>query len=163
VLVLHEVLLGGLAHQVRALEMNADDGVPVLLGELEQQVVPRHARVVDQDVQATEPPDDRVDGALDAVCVAHVRTDADRVRRDLRGDLGRGRGCGRLVEVQQGDLRAVRRQPACRGGADPSCCAGDQCHAPVQCTHSSAPSLDRIRPILSEVRGATRPWPVLRC
>ena len=60
------VLLGGLAHQERASQVHAHDGIPVVAGHLEQQEVAGDAGVVHQHRGVTELPGDPFHGGRTA-------------------------------------------------------------------------------------------------
>ena len=119
------MLLRGLAAQKRALQVHVHHDVPVVLGHLEEQVVPQHAGVVHQDLQAAQFSDHPGNGRIDLVGLAHVGTDADRATPgsiDLADDL-----TGRFfIQVEHRHLGAAGSEPAGHRGADPLRSAGDQ-------------------------------------
>jgi hypothetical protein len=59
---LEHVLEGGLGHEERAGEVDGEDLVPVLVFELEGELVGGDAGVVDEDVEAAVAVDDLLDG-----------------------------------------------------------------------------------------------------
>ena len=137
VLLRHERLLGRLAHQEGALEVHVDHRVPVVLTELEQQVVPGDAGVVHQDVQSTELLEHAVDSRLDGGTVGDVAPDADGLGRAT--ELTRG-GLGLLlVQVEYGDSGTLLGEPLGGSRADPSCSTGDDRHPSVVSTHQACP------------------------
>src|SRR5215813_11345899 len=75
-LVGHEPLYRTRAEECAA-KVNANHRVPVVLGHLEQQVVPRDAGVVDQDVDATKVVDGGVDRGVDLLAHRYVAVDPD--------------------------------------------------------------------------------------
>ncbi len=99
-----------------ALEVDPDDGVPLVLGHREDHPVAQDARVVDQDVELSVRLDRQLDqraGLLVVGDVAEVGDGAAARRADLVGDLlGRGRGrlagavAARLPVVVDDDGRA---------------------------------------------------------
>src|SRR5213594_3627053 len=67
-----------LGHQEGALQVRVEHGAPVVLVDPEQQVVPRRARVVHEDVDLAELPLDRADRGLDLSRVRDVARKAPR-------------------------------------------------------------------------------------
>ena len=104
--------------------MGVDHEVPVVVGHLEQQVVPDDARAADEDVQPAELLDDSTDHALDLLPVRDVAGNGHAV--DRCSHLLRRPG----VHVRDHDPSALGREPLRRGGADAPSPARDQ-HDPI--------------------------------
>src|SRR5690606_32319189 len=113
---LGHVRLGRPAHQEGAAQVHVHHGVPVLLGHLEQEVVPDDAGVVDQDHRRAEPLGDGGDGRGHLVGVGDVGADADGFAA-VGGDGVRGLLRVGLVEVDDADRTALGGEPAGGGGA----------------------------------------------
>ena len=121
---LDERLRGGLRHEERALGHHVVLQVPVLLGGLQQRLRERQPGVVDDEVDAAEREQRRVDRGLHAIGVGDVRGDAD-------GDIRPTEfGCGRLrlreVEVGDNDARALSGEAGRDRLADPGCRSRDE-------------------------------------
>src|SRR6478735_6726872 len=144
VLLVHEGLLHGLAHQEGALEVHPHDGVPVVLGQLEQQVVAGDAGVVHQDVDTPELVEHASHGCLDGGTVGDVARDADGLR--LATEAGCGGARLALVEVEDRDRGALLGEPLGGAGADPARCPRDDCYPSVESTHLALSSRNRCWP-----------------
>jgi hypothetical protein len=131
-----------------SLEVHPDDGVPLLLGGVDEHPVAHEPGVVDEDVETTE----RVDrllhhrrGSLEVGDVGTVHDGLAPTRLDLGDDL-MGRGLSRVVAgerdavVVDDDLGAVPGQLERVRATDPSTGAGhDRDPALQQTTHSASP------------------------
>ncbi len=102
------------SHAPRALQVDADDRVELLLGHREDHLVAQDAGVVDDDVEAAEGFDGLVDDVARGLEVGHVVVVGDRVaaaiaddRSDLLGRALVGALAGhRTAEVVDHDLGA---------------------------------------------------------
>ena len=138
----------------RPLEVDLDDGVPLLLGHVRQHPVAQDAGVVDHDVQVAEPLDCGVDqplGALPGRDVVAVGDGLTAHAGDLRHDLlGRAEVATRPVdvaaEVVDDDLRALPGQAQRVLAADAAPRAGDDGHPAVAKTHVEYPLWRRGSP-----------------
>ena len=98
------------AHQERTAQVDAEHRVPVVVGHLEQQVVPQHAGVVDEHGRRAEIGHDAVDRRRDRLRIRHVRSDRDRATAG-GVDLPDGVRARRLIQVDHGDRMAIGREP----------------------------------------------------
>ena len=113
-----------LADEEAALGHDVVLDVPVSLRGVEQRLGDREACVVDDQVDAAEGEERRVDGRLHGGRVGDVARDADG---DVgAAQLGGGSGGGGGVEVGDHDAGAVGGEPGGRGLADAAGPAGDQ-------------------------------------
>ena len=125
--------------------MDADDGVPVLDGHVEDHPVAQDARVVDHDVQIAVLVDGRIDDPLGAVEVGDVVAVGDGLATrgaDLVDDLA-GRAARRAGAVELGaDVvddhvcalagerqRVLAAEPASRARHDGHATFTDSCHS----------------------------------
>src|SRR6266540_1502891 len=121
---LGHVLLRGPAHQERPPQVYAYHRVPVLVGHLEQQVVPGDPGVVDQYGRRPQLGGDAFHRGVDRLGVAHVR--ADREGAATGGfDRLHGVAAGRFLQVEHGHGEAVGGQSSGDGGTDAAGGAGD--------------------------------------
>jgi hypothetical protein len=121
---LAHVLLGGLAHQERAAQVHAYDGIPVVGSHLDQHVVAGDTGVVRQRVGSTKLLGHPGHGGLHRVFVGHVDADGQRLTPGCL-DLLDDRLAGGLLEVQDGDGEAVVAQPLRDGCSDTTGGPGD--------------------------------------
>ncbi|GAA2727477.1 hypothetical protein GCM10010439_33540 [Actinocorallia aurantiaca] len=138
---------GGAGDGCVALEVHADDVVPVGLGQVEQHLVAQHARVVDHDVQRAEGVDGGGDEPLAQRPVADVAGHRDGLAA-LGLDLGDD-PLGRRAHVVDDDVRALRGQREGLGAAEPGARAGDDGGAARQgevCVHGLLPLMFRRGP-----------------
>ena len=132
-----------------ALEVDADDRVPLVLGHREDHPVAQDARVVDEDVQLAERGDRQLDQFPGLFVVGHVTDVGDRAaarRADLVGDLlgGAGRRLAgtvpaRLAVVVDDDGRAEPGEFQRLGPAEPAARAGDDRGQALQVAVTSEP------------------------
>jgi len=113
----HHVLLRCPAHQERAAQVHAKHHVPVVLGHLEQQVVPDDPGVVDQDHRRAEFRGDLAHRGRHLFGVAHVGAHRDGAPTG-RGDRVHRRRAGTGVQVEDPDRHAVGGEPLGGGRAD---------------------------------------------
>jgi hypothetical protein len=106
--------------------VHRDDGVPLVVGHLEEQVVADDAGVVHQYRRRSELVGDPGDRRRHLLGVGDVGPRAQRAATEL-GDLVDGRLAGGLVEVEDGDVEPVGGQPQ-RGGSSGLL---RQCRAPA--------------------------------
>ncbi len=104
--------------------MHVHHHVPVVGRHLEQQVVAQDAGVVDEDGRRAELVGNAGDGALDALLVGDIAADGQGVAAGGLDGLDRCRASG-FVEVEDGDLHAVRSEALGDGGADAARGSGD--------------------------------------
>ena len=127
----------GLAREENGLGVDVEDGVPVLLGDVEGQGGPVDPRVVDEDVDPPEFPAGAIRHRLEV-----------RARGDVGGhdehappealDLG-GRAIGaRPIELGDHDIRAHPRQLESGGASNAAAGAGDDGDLSVQ-LHGCSP------------------------
>src|SRR4029079_16096779 len=100
--------------------VRGDDGLPVVVRQLVDQVVADHTRAGDEDVEPAE-----LFGRL-----RHRRLHLIALR-DVAPDLER-RAFVLEIQVRHGDLRALLREARGRRRPDPSRAAGDQRHLAVE-------------------------------
>ena len=143
-----------------ALEVDVDDGVPLLLGHVDDDSIAQDAGVVDEDVEVAEGLDGRVHEALRAL----PRRDAVAVRDGLpaHGDdlvrhlLGRGAvaagAVGGAAEVVHDDLRSLPGEQQRVLAADAAPGPRDDRYPSVQCTHRARPPFVRGRTLTVRVR-----------
>ena len=118
-----------LAHEVRALEVDAEHPVPLVGAQLVHRTSAGHTSGVDDDVEA-------------AVCGQHI---GDRARHRIlvaHIDCDRAINCG-AVYVEADHDGAFGAEPARARLADSRCRAGDERDHPVQPTHAVC-SLKRV-------------------
>ena len=123
-----------------ALDVHLEDLVPVVPGELVPLLPAAGAdypRVVDEDVDAPELRDDRVDGRVDRLLAGHVDTHAERPATRARY-RGRRLLCLALVDVARDHVGAAARKRRGYAPSDASSAAGDQRH-PVAKVHFQRP------------------------
>src|SRR5512139_163604 len=135
---LHHVAGDRLGQQVRPLEVDADDGVELLLRHPEQEIVPGDPRVVDQDVDFPLRLEDVLHTGVDLGRIAHVEhLHHPLAARGLEGcqDLP---GAGVAPDVADDDGRALRAERLRDRAADPARRARDQRHLPGK-PHRSTP------------------------
>ena len=133
-----------------ALEVDADDGVPVLLGQVEAHAVAQDPRVVHEDVEPAEHIDRLADEPLgtrpgrDVVVVGdRFATPGDDLVRDLlRGRLVGTFALARPAEVVDDDFGALAREQQRLAAADPSARARHDRDFAVERTHAFPPRSD---------------------
>src|SRR5204863_2631632 len=111
-------------HAIGALQVHLDDGVPVLFAEVGKALVAQDAGVVDEDVDAAEGLDRRLQDRLAAGDVRHVHHAGDCASAsggDFGDDLLRGVG----VHVVDDDGCAFAGEQAGIGTAQAAAGAGD--------------------------------------
>ena len=127
----------------RALEVDPDDSVEVVLGHREQHLVAQDARVVDEDVELPEGVDRLLDEVLGPVPVGHVVVVGDGLAAVALDDVGHLFG-GTLVgalapdrapEVVDDDLGPLLGQQERFTPPDSVPSAGDDRDLAVQQTH----------------------------
>ena len=125
------------AHEGR-LQVGVHDEVPRLVGEVEEVHAPRHAGVVDQDVEPAKLADGLADHAGDVGALRDVGFDGDGVRARLAHRRGGVLSAGG-VDVDDGDAGALARHLKGDAASDPHAAAGDQRHPAFE-LHASGPS-----------------------
>src|SRR5262249_54449651 len=105
----------------RPLEVRVDDGAPVVVGHLEEQVVADDPCARHEDVEAPAARDGGRDRRLDIVAPGRVAAG----REPARGRLG-------LVEFGAPDRRALRGESRRSRRADASRAAGDERRLPLE-------------------------------
>ena len=100
--------------------MRVDHRLPVVVGELVNQVVAEDSGARDEDVESPLRLGGEPDGSLNLGARGHIAT--HRTTADLPGCL---LGCCE-IEVRHDDICALRCEACCRRGADPICAAGDE-------------------------------------
>src|SRR2546430_1293834 len=124
-----------LGHQEGALQVRVEHGAPVVLVDPEQQVVPRRARVVHEDVDLAELPLDRADRGLDLSRVRDVARKAPRrgVPERARRLLGLGAVPGQHRHLGTGAREGLRDRvtdAAAAPGDDPPLAGEIDLHPP---------------------------------
>ena len=117
------------------LEVRVEHGVPIVLGESHQQVVPGDACVVHEDVDSTEGLDRRVHEPVGLLCAGDAglkRYSGAAARRDL-ADYGGGIVLAGVVVHHH--ACAFCREPQGDGPADASACAGYEGALAFEPTH----------------------------
>jgi len=104
--------------------MHIEDGVPVVVGHLEQEVVADDTGVVDQHRRRAQLIGDSDHRRRHLFRVGHAGPDGQGAAARL-GDLAHGVLAGGLVEIEDGDVHAVGSEPASGGGADATSGTGD--------------------------------------
>ena len=124
-------------------QMHGDDGIPLILGHIDERSVAQDASIVYEDVEVPEGIYRRADKTTAAVPIGHIVTVADglaaplaNVRHDLldRGEIGAGHVAA-SAEVVYDDLGALCREEDGMLPPDAPACAGNDRDAPVQCPH----------------------------
>ncbi len=141
---------GGVVQRTeRALEVDVDDRVPLLLGHVDDHPVAQDPGVVDEDVELAEVVDRLLDQLARGGEVGDVGAVDDRLAPeclDLPHDVvGRtlvgARPVALRAEVVDDDLRALTRQMKRVLATDPAPSAGDDRNLPVQESHPFSCSL----------------------
>src|SRR6266487_892496 len=132
---------GGLDGEEHAGEVHVDDAPPQVLRELEQRLQLDHGRRVDEDVDRGEPFDGPRDRRLHVGRPGHVA--AGRLHGVAAGPQGGRRRLERgLLDIEQGQVRALGAEPLGAGQAHALSAADDQRGLPVEPAHhaSSCPA-----------------------
>ena len=144
------------AHVAHELEL--ERRLPVLLAEVHQQTTGRRARVVDEDVDALEPADRRVDDLLHVGLAGEIAGHGEHFGAGDLAELG-----GRRLELAlgagaDGDARPFLGEAARHRLADTFAAAGDQRHLAFQTEiHRCAP-LSRPPPAHTRRGGTPAGW-----
>ena len=118
-----------------ALEMDANDGVPLLLRRVHEHAVTHESRVVDEDVEPAEVARDARDHFPDDVRIRNIGLIGPGLAAGLL-DLGNHRfGFGLRAVVIDRDARALFRQHLRDGGADIPSASRHQRDASLEVTH----------------------------
>src|SRR5262245_7987531 len=129
---------GRLDGEEHAGEVHVDDPPPQVLRELQQRLQLDHGRRVDEDVDPGEPLDGAGHRRLHVGRLRHVA--AGRLHRVAAGpQFGRRRSERALLDVEQGQVRALGAEPLGAGQAHALGAADDQHGLPVEPAHH-APS-----------------------
>src|SRR5215204_3113449 len=114
---LDHVFLGGPGAKERTAEMHVQHGAPVLVRHLVEQVVPRHAGVVYQDVQASVAVQDLPDGPLDVGAARDVHFGREGIHTLVHELAGR-RERALQLHVREAHQRTLAGEAPRRGLAD---------------------------------------------
>ena len=107
-------------------ELDGDHRVPVLVGHLVREAVPRDPGIGHEDVQPAQVVPHPADHRGDLLAIGHVAAIREHPLTGAGRDLGRCAICHVAVAIDQRDVQPVLREPQRDGGADTTRRACDQ-------------------------------------
>ncbi len=132
-------------------QVDVEDAVPVLEGQLPGVAAVHHARVVHGDVQFAEAVDRRRADALDRVGITHVGRDGQHLG-PLCGQPRRVRPEALLLDIGHHDAHALGHEGLDDGESNAAGCPG----------HDGRPSSELLHGVPMVPEGATAPSPLSR-
>jgi hypothetical protein len=120
-----------LTHQEVAVKIRLQDPPPLLIRKIEEANAALHARVVDEDVDATQFRDDALAASPDLLWIPGIDLYGDSPNAVLTRLSSRGLSGIRSLAVDHCDIRATLRQPQYDGSTN----------APAAARHHRSPTL----------------------